>query len=159
MEQNLSKHVLFCFVHLITWSWDNEDLVHERDARSIVLTLRISSEYSNTNVCVKLNKLWISSKFVFLFFQIRQKIWPKMNGCSHWRRHEQSPYQYTGLHCFNCKCWVTRRDSELLLEILENLRHIGWLEILMSWNSFVFTSRTSFLVLVELEDSSLSSCF
>ena len=35
-----------------------------------------------------------------------------------------------------------------------------WFEIFMLWNSFyVLTSRTSFLALIEPEDSSLSSCF
>ena len=47
-----------------------------------------------------------------------------MNGCFHWRRHERSPYQYIGLQCFHCNCWVTCCDSQLLLHILENLRHV-----------------------------------
>ena len=48
----------FAFVHWITCSWDNTDLVHERDALSIVFTFRIYSECSNINFCE--NKLWIS---------------------------------------------------------------------------------------------------
>ena len=48
---------------------------------------------------------------------------------------------------FFCKCWKT-------------FGKYWWIEILMLWTSFfVFTSRTSFLVLVELEGSSMPSCF
>ena len=47
-----------------------------------------------------------------------------MNGCFHWRRHERSPYQYIGLHCFHCICWVTRCDSQFLLQRLENFRQL-----------------------------------
>ena len=52
-------------------------------------------------------------------FQFLCVIWSKMNGCFHWRRHEQSPYQYIGLYCFNCKCCVTLCDSQILLHMLE----------------------------------------
>ena len=34
---------------------------------------------------------------VFVDFRIRQMIRSKMNGCFHWRRHEQSPNQHIGL--------------------------------------------------------------
>ena len=48
---------------------------------------------------------------------------------------------------FFCKCWKT-------------FGNYWWFEILMFITSFfVFTSRTNFLVLVELECSSLPSCF
>ena len=47
-----------------------------------------------------------------------------MNGCFHWRRHKRSPYQHFGLHWFHCKCWVTRCDSQFLLQELENFRQV-----------------------------------
>ena len=57
----------FASVHLITWSWDSVDFVHEGDVLSIGFTFRIYSECSNTNFCVTLNEFWSSSKFVFLY--------------------------------------------------------------------------------------------
>ena len=65
---------------------------------------------------------------VLVYFQILWIIWSKTNGCSHWRRHEQSQYQYIGLHCFHCKCWVTCCDSQLL-QMMENLRDLHALKI------------------------------
>ena len=68
-----------------------------------------------------------------------------MNGCFHWWRHERSPYQYIGLQCFHCKCWVTCCDSQLLLQILETFVMYWWFVIFMFWKSvFVFSARTNF---------------
>ena len=56
----------FTFVHWITWSWVDVDLVHEEDPLSIVCKFQISSEYSNINYCMILKKLWISSTSRFV---------------------------------------------------------------------------------------------
>ena len=56
----------FALAHLIDWSWDNTDLVHEGDEHCKDFSFRISSECSITNCWVILNKLSISSNFVFL---------------------------------------------------------------------------------------------
>ena len=64
------------------------------------------------------------------------------------------------IYCFHCECWVTCCDSNLFSTYWKTFVMYWWFVIFMFWKSvFVFTSRTSFLVPVELEDSSLSSCF
>ena len=66
-----------------------------------------------------------------------------MDGGIHQWSHKHYPYQHIGLQCFKCKCWVSCWNSQLLIEKMEDLRHVLMVRVLHTHTSLC-ASRVRF---------------